>query len=55
MTSAPSLIDDRIIFYKHNRSNFYGAAPYVLAKSFALLPQVSMLGSLEVLLIIPSS
>ena len=39
--SAPAQVDDRIIFYKHNDANFYGAFPYVLGKAIALMPQVS--------------
>jgi len=39
MVSAPSQIDDRVIFYKHHDANFYGAFPYVLGKSIGLMPQ----------------
>ena len=40
MTSAPALVDDRIIFYRHFDANFYGAFSYALGKAVSLLPQV---------------
>jgi len=40
MTSAPGLVDDRIIFYRHLDANFYGAFSYAFGKAASLLPQV---------------
>eukprot|EP00804_Cyclotella_cryptica_P005988 CCRYP_000244-RD/>CCRYP_000244-RD protein AED:0.08 eAED:0.08 QI:148/1/1/1/0.86/0.87/16/1290/1209 len=42
MTSAPEKINDRAIFYKHDDSNFYPAASYILGQSLALVPQMMM-------------
>jgi len=39
MTSAPALVDDRVIFYKHADANFYSAFPYVIGNAVALMPQ----------------
>jgi ABC-type multidrug transport system permease subunit len=40
MASAPEKINDRVIFYKHDDSNFYPAAAYVIGQSLALIPQM---------------
>ena len=40
MASAPEKITDRAIFYKHNDSNFYPAASYVMGQALALIPQM---------------
>jgi ABC-type multidrug transport system permease subunit len=40
MASAPEKINDRTIFYKHDDSNFYPAASYVIGQSLALIPQM---------------
>lgn len=41
MTSAPAQVSDRIIYRKHNDSNFFGVASYVIGKAIGLMPQVS--------------
>ena len=43
MVAAPGEVDDRIIYYKHHDSNFYGVLPYVIGKAVGLMPQVSFL------------
>ena len=40
MTSAPGMLDDRTVFYKHNDSNFYPALSYVIGQALALVPQM---------------
>lgn len=40
MASAPEKINDRAIFYKHDDSNFYPSAAYVLGQAMALIPQM---------------
>ena len=40
MASAPEKITDRAMFYKHNDSNFYPAASYVIGQALALIPQM---------------
>ena len=39
MVSAPALVDDRAIYYKHADANFYSAFPYIIGKALALMPQ----------------
>jgi len=40
MQNAPSLITDRVVFYKHTDSNFYSAWPYVFGRALSQIPQV---------------
>lgn len=42
MLSAPSQISDRVIYFKHYDSNFFGASSYVLGNSIGMMPQVLM-------------
>lgn len=43
MVVVPDQVTDRNIYYKHNDANFYGAFPFVVGRSLALLPQVESL------------
>ena len=40
-TSAPALVDDRVIFRKHHEANFYSAYPFVIGRTLSQMPQVS--------------
>ena len=42
MASAPEKLNDREIFYKHDDSNFYPAASYVIGQALALIPQMML-------------
>lgn len=42
MTSAPSQMADRIIYYKHADANFFPTFSYVIGRSIALIPQATM-------------
>lgn len=50
MQMAGSLIEDRVIFYKHSNANFYSVWPFVLGRTVAGAPQtlldVSLFGTL---------
>jgi ABC-type multidrug transport system fused ATPase/permease subunit len=39
MQSSSSLLEDRVIFYKHFSANFYSAWPFVLGRTISQLPQ----------------
>ncbi len=41
MVSAPAFVDERLIYYKQNDANYYGAFPFIFAKAISRLPQVS--------------
>ena len=43
MNSAPGLIDDRVIFYRHMEASFYSAFPFILGKAISQVPQVLLL------------
>jgi ABC-type multidrug transport system ATPase subunit len=40
MVSAPSFVDERLVYYKQADSNFYGSFSFVIAKAASKLPQV---------------
>lgn len=40
MVSAPTFVDERLIYYKQADSNFYGAFSFVIGKALSKLPQV---------------
>ena len=40
-TSAPALVDDRVIFRKHHEANFFSAYPFVIGRTLSQMPQVS--------------
>jgi ABC-2 type transporter len=41
-TTAPALVDDRVIFRKHYEANFYSAYPFVVGRAIAQMPQIFM-------------
>ncbi len=43
MVTAPAFVDERLIYYKQNDSNYYGAFSFIFAKAISRLPQVSAL------------
>jgi len=42
MVSAPAFVDERLIYYKQNDANYFGAFSFVFAKAVSRLPQASM-------------
>jgi hypothetical protein len=44
MVTAPGLVDERYIFYKHADANFFSAFPFVLGKAVSQIPQVRWKG-----------
>jgi len=42
MVTAPAFVDERLIYYKQNDSNYFGAFSFVLAKMISKLPQTAM-------------
>ncbi|KAG7357215.1 multidrug ABC transporter ATPase [Nitzschia inconspicua] len=42
MVSAPTFVDERLIYYKQSDSNFFGAFSFVIAKALSKLPQTAM-------------
>lgn len=45
MITAPTFIDERMIFYKQTDANFYSALPFILGKAISKLPQVRLSSS----------
>lgn len=43
MVSAPTFVDERLIYYKQADANFFGAYSFVIAKAISKLPQVCFL------------
>ena len=47
MVTAPAFINERLIYYKQNDANYYGAFSFVFAKAISRLPQVSAFSSIN--------
>ena len=43
MVTAPAFVDERLIYYKQNDANYFGAFSFVFAKVISKLPQVRTL------------
>ena len=43
MVTAPGFVNERLIYYKQNDANYFGAFSFVFAKAISKLPQVSTL------------
>uniref|UniRef100_A0A7S4ACS2 ABC transporter domain-containing protein n=1 Tax=Pseudo-nitzschia australis TaxID=44445 RepID=A0A7S4ACS2_9STRA len=42
MVTAPAFVNERLIYYKQNDANYYGAFSFVFAKAISKLPQTAM-------------
>eukprot|EP00536_Pseudo-nitzschia_multiseries_P002021 jgi/Psemu1/182647/e_gw1.27.166.1 len=42
MVTAPGFVNERLIYYKQNDANYYGAFSFVFAKAISKLPQTAM-------------
>ncbi|VEU39363.1 unnamed protein product [Pseudo-nitzschia multistriata] len=42
MVTAPSFVSERLIYYKQNDANYYGAFSFVFAKAVSKLPQTTL-------------